>query len=137
LRQFDAKTAYWHHDWVITTATPPAGLGFNPLNVVKSAGRGLVRVASNPNVQRAAAAGAQAYAPDQYASAQMYADRARGIFRPPPGSMPMGPPPPPPMMAPDPDAGPGDIGPGGVKSSSGLVIAGVVAVGLLVLLMSK
>ena len=61
---------------------------------MKSAATSVYHVASNPNVQRAAAAAAQAYAPDQYAQATQYADHARGIFRTPPGAVPMpGPPP--------------------------------------------
>lgn len=124
----------WHHQQVITTASP-AGLGFNPFSAIKSGvttvARGAVRVASNPNVQRAAAAGAQAYAPAQYAQAQMYADRARGILRPPPGA----PPPPMPMMLPPPDMDQGAPRP--VKSN-GMMLAALVGAGLIVvLLMTK
>lgn len=81
-------------------------LGFNPFATVasgiRSVAKGAYSVASDPNVQRAAVAATQAYAPNQYAQAVMYADRARGILRPPPppGAMPM---PPPQMPPPGPD----------------------------------
>lgn len=85
-------------------------LGFNPLNVVKSAAKGVYSVASDPRVQQAAAAAAQAYAPEKYAQVSKYADQARGFVRvargPRQPGMPGMPPrpmmPPPPAMAPMP-----------------------------------
>jgi len=65
---------------VITTATP-VGLGFNPFSAVKAVAKGVARVATNPNVQRAATTAAAAYAPGQYAQAQQYANQARGVYR--------------------------------------------------------
>lgn len=110
------------------TTTTPVGLGFNPFSVLK-------KVVTNPLVQQTAVAAGQAYAPGQYAQVTSVANRANALYKQaqgphgPRGPMPMEPMPPP-MMDPD-------IGPGGVKSSNGLVIAGVVAVGLIVLLMAK
>lgn len=89
-------------------------LGFNPFSSiasgVKAAAKGVYSVASDSRVQRAATSAAQAYAPAQYAQATAYADRARGLIRPPgqpmspPQMMPPPMPPPGPMM--DDDAGP-------------------------------
>lgn len=79
----------------MVSANAPAGLGIslNPFHYVKSAATSVYHAAQDPRVQQAAAAAAQAYAPNQYAQATMYADRARGIVQLPPGAVP-GPPPP-------------------------------------------
>lgn len=74
-------------------------LGFDPLSVVKSAAQTVASVAQRDDVQRAAVAAAQAYAPKQYAKATEYADRARGVLvapapgivAPVPAAMPMSP----------------------------------------------
>jgi hypothetical protein len=73
---------------MVNASTP--GLGFNPFSYVKSAATSIYHVAQNPNVQRAAASAAQAYAPEQYAQATQYADQARGLL-PPPGAIPVSP----------------------------------------------
>lgn len=70
-------------------------LGFNPTSALKRVARGAYDVARDPNVQRAAMAAGQAYAPQQYAQAAMYADRARGLVR---AGAPQGPPMPPQMQ---------------------------------------
>lgn len=122
---------------MITTATPVGvgGFGFNPLNAIKSGAtsvaRTTARVATDPNVQRAAAAGAQAYDPKRYAQAQAYADRARGIFQPPQQQMPA-PMPMPMMPMPDPNAPPAGAQKGNIMLF-GLIGVGIVAI----LLMSK
>ena len=71
----------------MVNASAPTGLGFslNPFHYVKSVATTVYHVAQNPNVQRAAASAAQAYAPNQYAQATQYADTARGLL-PPPGA---------------------------------------------------
>lgn len=63
------------------TAATPAGLGFSPFSALKTVARTAARVATNPNVQRAAVAAGQAYAPEQYAQAQQYAAKARHVYR--------------------------------------------------------
>lgn len=85
-------------------------LGFSFTSLVKTVGHDVKSVATNPTVQRAAVAAAQAYAPSQYQRATYWADRARGIIAP-PGTVnvPVAPPPPPPAMAPPP-SGPDDGG---------------------------
>lgn len=72
----------------MVSASAPSGLGFsfNPFHYVKE-------IATNQNVQRAAASAAQAYAPGAYAQANQYADVARGLI-PPGGAQPMPMPPP-------------------------------------------
>lgn len=61
-------------------------LGFDPFSTIE-------HIVSNPNVQRAAASAAQAYAPGAYAQANQYADIARGLV-PPGGAVPAPTPPP-------------------------------------------
>jgi len=106
-------------------------LGFNPFSAVKSAARGVYHVAADPRVQRAAASAAQAYAPGQYAQVTEYADRARGIIRP-PGPMGPGPGPMMPGPAADDDAAPAPAGP--VQRGNLLLIGGAVVVGLVLFL---
>lgn len=62
-------------------------LGFDPVSLVTSAAQRVASVAQRDDVQRAAVAAAQAYAPKQYARVTEYADRARGIM-PGPGAVP-------------------------------------------------
>lgn len=85
---------------MVISGTP---LGFSLTSLVHD----VSSVAQNEAVQRAAVAAAQAYAPNQYAKATYYADRARGIIAPPGTAIvPVAPPPPPPgppMPAPGPD----------------------------------
>lgn len=78
----------------MVSASAPLGFSLNPFRYVKQAASGVYHVASDTRVQRAAAAAAQAYAPNQYAAASTYADRARGIISPGqmPPPMPMAPP---------------------------------------------
>ncbi len=122
---------------MITSTT--TGLGFSPLSLIKKSitvpTKFAVRAARDPNVQRAAAAGAQAYAPSQYEAAQQYADRARGVYHTvmrPGNQMPVGPdgsPAPMPMPMPDPDAPP----PGAQKGN--ILMFGLIGAGLLALLL--
>lgn len=91
-------------------------LGFNPVSALKTAGKAVYNVARDPNVQRAAMAAGQAYAPQQYAQAATYADRARGLvqqIRPPgpPQMMPQGPMPPQMPMPPMDDEPPARMAP--------------------------
>lgn len=77
----------------MVSASAPSGLGFslNPFHYVKVAAKDVYSVAQNPNVQRAAASAAQAYAPGAYAQASQYADVARGLAPPAGAPMPMPP----------------------------------------------
>jgi hypothetical protein len=120
-------------------------LGFNPLSSIKSVARGAYRVASDSRVQQAAAAAAQAYAPEQYATATQYADQARGIIRPPmpgmgPGpQMPMqqqmpAPPQMPQQQMPVPDDD-GPTAPGGPVQKGNLLMYAAIGGGLLVVLL--
>lgn len=112
-------------------------LGFNPLSSIKSVARGVYHAASDSRVQQAAAAATQAYAPGQYATAMEYADRARGIIRPPaPGMMPMPQQQMMPMPSPDNDGGGPPAG-GRVQKSNMLVYAAIGGVGLIVFLMMR
>ena len=88
---------------MVISGTP---LGFSITSLVKTVGHDVKSVATNPTVQRAAVAAAQAYAPNQYSQATYWADRARGIIAP-PGTVnvPAAPPPPPPGPPPAPDDG--------------------------------
>jgi hypothetical protein len=118
----------------VITSTAEAGLGFNPLNVVRSVARTGARVVTDKRFQRAAAAGAAAYAPGQYSQAQEYADRVRGIIRPPQaqmvpdsGAMPDG----------SSDAGPPvgpPMGPPGAQHGN-ILMFGLIGAGILALLM--
>lgn len=93
----------------MVSASAPSGLGFslNPFHYVKVAAQDVYHVASNPNVQRAAASAAQAYAPAQYAQASQYVDVARGLA-PPGGAAPM-PMPPPGAVVQNDDGSEGDV----------------------------
>lgn len=81
------------------------GLGFSITNVVKTAAKDVYSAAKDPRVQAAAASAAQAYAPDKYAQATQWADRARGLI-PPAGAGPVGPMPSADASTPDPDGAP-------------------------------
>lgn len=124
-------------------------LGFSVTSAFKSVGRGIATgaragysAASDPRLQRAAAAAAQAYAPGQYAQVTEYADRARGIIRPPmPGQpmpmqqMPMPQMPQMPMPGGDDDMGPAPGGP--VQKGNMFMIAALAGAGLLVFLLLR
>lgn len=107
---------------------------------VVAAGRAGYSAAQDPRLQRAAAAAAQAYAPGQYATATEYADRARGIFRPPGPQSPI---PMPAMMPPgqeqamDEDGGGPMPGAGPAQRGNMLTIGAIVGVGLLALLLLR
>ena len=128
-----------------------APLGFSITSGLKSVARGvvkahvvgtkaLVNVARNPNVQRAAVAAGQSYVQskyaDQYARAAGLYSQGKQLLRPP--GAPMPPPPPP-------DAGGDDGGDNmpvstpGVPAQRGnlMLIGGLVAAGLLVLVLTR
>jgi hypothetical protein len=120
-------------------------LGFSITTPFKYAARGVqsvakygYRVAQDSRVQQAAAAAAQAYAPSQYATATMYADRARGIIAPPGAMLP-----PPGAMMPAPmpaggddvDMAPASAGP--VQKGNMITIGVIVGVGVLAFLLLR
>jgi len=65
----------------VITSTAPGNLGFNPFSAIKSVAKTAARVATNPNVQRAATAAAGSYAPAQYTQALQYAAKAKSVYR--------------------------------------------------------
>ena len=107
----------------------------------KYVGKTAYSAAQDTRVQRAAAAAAQAYAPGQYAQVTEYADRARGIFRPPgpqtPMQMPMPMMPPQAMPPMDDDGGPMPAPGGPVQKGNLLTIGALVGAGLIVLLLLR
>lgn len=116
-------------------------LGFSFTSLVKTVGHDVKSVATNPTVQRAAVAAAQAYAPNQYSRATYWADRARGIIAP-PGTVnvPVAPPPPPPgppMPAPDDGEDGAPVGPQHVEKNKMLPWLIIGGGGLVLLLLLK
>lgn len=119
----------------------PIGASFT--SVVKSAAKGVYSVAQDERVQRAAVAAAQAYAPQKYAQVTKYADRARGIIRPPrPAAQGMMPAPQPQMMPPQAQMPMEDFGPpmpaaGQVQKGNFTSIAMIAGAGLLIFLLLR
>lgn len=116
-------------------------LGFSFTSLVKTVGHDVKSVATNPTVQRAAVAAAQAYAPNKYQQATYWADRARGILAP-PGTVnvPVAPPPPPPglpMPAPDDGEDGAPVGPQHVEKNKMLPWLIIGGGGLVLLLLLK
>ena len=107
-------------------------LGFSITSLAKD----VYHVAANPNVQRAAASAAQAYAPGAYSQANQYADVARGLLPPrgsaPPPQMPM--PPPGAMVDDGGDGGPAVVHPNVIQKNK-LLLPIAIGGGALVLLL--
>ncbi len=108
-------------------------LGFSITSSLKSVGKGIARVATDPRTRRVGTAAAQAYAPGQYAQVQSYATQADQILHPhqqvallPKGGMM-----PPPEQY---DDGGGNLP---VQKSHVLTIAAIVAGGLIVFLLVR
>ena len=121
---------------MVISGTP---LGFSITSVVKSVGHDVAAVARNKSVQQAAAAAAQAYAPNQYSQATYWADRARGIIAP-PGTVNVPaapPPPPPPGPAPGGDDDAPPVGPQHVEKNKMLPWLIIGGGGVLLLLLLK